>query len=591
MLNWILIAETSYLVGYGVFRVVDRLAGKTPTSIDRTLVVGGGLLTVYSEFFSLFADVSSGASFILLVLCLVILLVCRKDLKKQWIAVLELFQNRSMNRLSSDAVILLLFVFFLAVSAMQPSSYDDYLYHAQALEWIERYGVVPGLGNLHFRFAYNSAFLCLQALFSWKWLVGQSLHTVNALYAFLLSAYCVSSFSFLKSDENMQTSENVKSNAVFTVSGKAVLTSDLLKCVALVYLFYDTSVLSGLDTDPLAMMTVIYIFIKWAELTERQEKSGMPYALLGLLAVYACTLKLSCGAMVLLALYPLYIFIRGRQGRKIGFCVAAGVVILLPYLIRNVIISGYLLYPMNAIDLFSVDWKMPVYTLVEDRQGIQIWGRSLNGMLSEGKSWAEVAAMPFMQWFPVWFRSISHIQQLLFLLACAAMVDFLVHFVCHLIQRTKPDGQEFLLFVGIDCFIFWLLSAPLIRYGSLYMMIVVGCWIGVYHKKGSRALLYLWVILLAVELSHLPAGSMLRPADYASADHLLKQTIDAGTSADTAGTAGDGTEVDIYYPATGDQTDYQHFPSAPSSEAIGRVELRGNGLKDGFRSRSDQENR
>jgi hypothetical protein len=299
----------------------------------------------------------------------------------------------------------------------------------------------------------------------------------------------------------------------------------------------------------------------------------MPYALLSLLAVYACTLKLSCGAMALLALYPLYIFIRGRQGHKIGLCVAAGVVILLPYLIRNVIISGYLLYPMNAIDLFPVDWKMPVYKLVEDRQGIQIWGRSLNGLLSEGKSWVEVAAMPFTEWFPTWFRSISHIQQLLFILACAAAVDFLFHMALHLFRRTKPDGQEFLLFVGICCFAFWLFSAPLIRYGSLYMMIVAGCWIGVYHNKVSRALLYLWMVLLAVELSHLPAGSLLRPADYYKMDEMTESEVSAQ----------DGSTVTIYVPASGDQTDYQHFPSAPSAGDLKGIALRGNAIKDGFR--------
>ena len=41
---------------------------------------------------------------------------------------------------------------------------DTGLYHAQAIRWIEEYGVVCGLGNLHSRFAYNSAAFALCAL-------------------------------------------------------------------------------------------------------------------------------------------------------------------------------------------------------------------------------------------------------------------------------------------------------------------------------------------------------------------------------------------------------------------------------------------
>jgi hypothetical protein len=572
-LNWLWIMLTAYLTGYALLRVAERRF-QSPLHMTKDVVLAAGtaFLTVFSETCSLFNGVGAVATLLLALIAAGSAAFFRKSLQQKADSFWRNIRTSAAGMLPETAIVwillLILFVLFLSRSAMQPSSYDDYLYHAQALEWIERYGVVPGLGNLHFRFAYNSAFLCLQALFSWQWMTGQSLHTVNALYAFLLSAYCISSFSFLKYDRSRSVSE------------RTVLTSDLLKLIALVYLFYDTFVLSGLDTDPLAMITVIYIFIKWSEFMERQEKSGVPYALLSLLAVSACTLKLSCGAMILLALYPLSIFIRRRQGRAIGICTAAGVIILLPYLIRNVIISGYLLYPMSGIDLFSVDWKMPVYTLVEDRQGILIWGRSLNSLLSAGKSWEEVAAMPFAQWFPIWFRSISHIQQILFLLASVAAVDFLFQLVMHLIRRTMPDGREFLLFTGIGCFAFWLFSAPLIRYGSLYMMIVAGCWIGVYHRKRSGLLLVLWILLLAIELSGLPAGSMLRPADYAVDNEVTETKLAYSESS-----SGNEVYITLYAPKTGDQTDYDHFPSVPSQKTAGEIELRGSSVENGFRSK------
>lgn len=60
--------------------------------------------------------------------------------------------------------------------------YDSDLYHAQSIRWIEEYGVVPGLGNLHERFAYNSSFFALSALFSMKFLCGTSMHTMSGFF-------------------------------------------------------------------------------------------------------------------------------------------------------------------------------------------------------------------------------------------------------------------------------------------------------------------------------------------------------------------------------------------------------------------------
>lgn len=51
---------------------------------------------------------------------------------------------------------------------------DTGLYHAQAIRWIEEYGVVPGLGNLHSRFAYNSAAFPLCAIYGMRWMAGGS---------------------------------------------------------------------------------------------------------------------------------------------------------------------------------------------------------------------------------------------------------------------------------------------------------------------------------------------------------------------------------------------------------------------------------
>ncbi|MCI2048234.1 MAG: hypothetical protein LKJ76_00760 [Lachnospiraceae bacterium] len=575
-LNWAWMALACFLTGKALLLLFSGLTGYRFRGMDAALAAGTVALTVYSEIFSLFGGVGTAAGLLLaalLVLCAAVLLrtgtkeTRRTDTKAFFGAVRTL-------PVPAAAVILLLFFWFLARSAMTPSTYDDYLYHAQALEWIEKYGAVPGLGNLHSRFAYNSAFLCLQALFSWRDLTGQSLHTVNSFYAFLLSVFCVSGFRFF--------------SAGHTLPAYVPTRSELLRGCALVWLFSDPTALTGLDTDPLAMMAVLYLFIRWSDLLEQGEKDAAPYGLLSVLAVSACTMKLSAAPLLLFSLYPLVLFLRARRAKQIVPCLLSGAAVAAPYLIRNVILSGYLLYPYAGLDLFRVDWKMPLSVVTNDRQGIVIWARSLNSLFAQGKTWAEVLAMPLRSWFPVWFRSLSHTQELLFAAAvcmtvlwAVRMLLFLLRRVLHIPHSALPGSDDFLWGMAAACFLFWFFTAPLIRYGSLYLCIVTACGAGVYNKHLKRGVFLLWLLLFTLEISGLPAGAVFRPEDYG----VLEDT------AVTANEVTDGNDADaavtVYTPVDGDRTDYAHFPSSPSASDLQHLRLRGPDIRDGFRSNAE----
>ena len=111
--------------------------------------------------------------------------------------------------------------------------------------------------------------------------------------------------------------------------------------------------------------------------------------------------------------------------------------IVLPFLARNVIISGYLLYPYTGIDLFRVDWKMPVSIALGDRDGIVSHGRAIQNL----QNWKELS---MAEWLPIWFASLNLRQQLLFVLDLFGCLLFLVHLIRKVVQRKKPDGFDFL---------------------------------------------------------------------------------------------------------------------------------------------------
>jgi hypothetical protein len=61
----------------------------------------------------------------------------------------------------------------------QPKDGDTGLYHLQTIKWIEAYGAVPGLGNLHEAYAWNSMWYPLHVLFGFSFLNIPTVLVVN----------------------------------------------------------------------------------------------------------------------------------------------------------------------------------------------------------------------------------------------------------------------------------------------------------------------------------------------------------------------------------------------------------------------------
>lgn len=179
---------------------------------------------------------------------------------------------------------------------------DTGLYHAQAIRWIEEYGVVPGLGNLHSRFAYNSAAFPLCAVYSMRWLGGslfpEGMHAVQGFLALLVGIQC----------------SGIRTLAV----RRRVRVSDFVRVGGIYYLTVLFGEMVSPASDYFAMLLLLFILIDWLDLLESGEKEAAPYALLSLLLVFTVTVKLSAAVILLLVLKPAVQLLREKGGRKSG---------------------------------------------------------------------------------------------------------------------------------------------------------------------------------------------------------------------------------------------------------------------------------
>lgn len=547
LINWIYVSVTSFLLGTAFAGFVKRVFAWEMKSVSETMFYGLIWATVYAQAFSLFGGVGALANGVLLAVCIVIAFVWRNKIKNRIVQSVK--RSGRAHRIAA-LVLVLIWAYCTSRGYMH---YDSDLYHAQSIRWIEEYGVVPGLGNIHVRFAYNSSFFALSALYSMKFLGGQSLHAVNGFFALLLSVEVLKAFRM-----------------------KRFCLSDFARLGAFYYLTVLYRDIVAPASDYAVMCVVFFIIIRWLVHLEQKEKQTAPYGLLCVAGVYAVTLKLTAGCILLLVLKPAISLIKEKKGKEIAVYIAMGILVLAPWVIRTALISGYLLYPFPALDVLTVDWKIPVEAAVRDAAEIKTWGRGLND--------AALVSMSVTEWFPHWFSTMLPTLGKLFLLAdfvCVAVFFGILAWTIIRHGKTKGEARKWDELLVLACMVlsfgFWLLSAPLLRYGYAYVLLVIVLTAGILYRKIKIPVMA--ERLFAVLILAFVAVKALTLAKYAwsvADEPYYVAQQDYGTyELDSFG----GNDVRFYYPVSGDRVGYEAFPAIPLKKEI---LFRGDGLEDGF---------
>lgn len=547
IINWFYILVTAGIIGSAALYPFYKICGYRFRRADSFLMAGLIAVTVYAQFFSLFYKVGAAANFILIAACILINCLWGKKLLSM---AGECLKKPGRGRAVCFAVLLVLFLYATSAGYMM---YDSNLYHAQSIRWIEEYGVVKGLGNLHSRLAYNSASFALSALYSMSYVMGQSLHCAAGLLAFLVLK---DSLKFLEMFRR-----------------KKLLLSDCARIGAFYYVTIIFREIVSPASDYFMILTVFYLVIRWLELLERKEENAVPYALLCVAAVYAVTLKVSAGIILLLVLKPAYMLLRGRKWKQTGVFLAMGLLTAAPFFIRNVVISGFLVYPYTAIDLFAVDWRMPVFKAQYDMTEIQAWAK--------GIKYVEFADLPVKQWWPYWFKhELKGMEKIWILADLAALAAELFYFVWAAVKQKREEGGKILLLLTVTaCYLFWQFSAPMMRYGYVYpVLLAMLVWGSAAQKLIQQYKRLLLPICLAFSLLPLyRSARMLQDTAFILREygvHAQQQDYDDYDAAPVS-----IGSFSVYEPVNGDQLGYLHFPSTPdASDVISRGDTAGDGF-------------
>jgi len=410
-------------------------------------LAGLALLTGLLQFASLFWALNAVAQIVVGAACLALAVGQRRALGA------ELGRWPAQWRAGGwRAVVLggLIWLWLLTLATTLTTNFDAGLYHLQTLRWLNEYPAVPGLGNLHGRLAFNPSIFAPTVLFQYATPAGPAYGMGSYLFA-----------AFALHVARAVTRHSHHSGVDLRVAWAPPLLLFLLLWTFQVWLSCPTPDHSV--TIPLALAFLLYGY-KWAH--GRGQRLDAVTVLVLLFTLWAATIKLAALPALLLPLHNVWVSRRQLNGR--WWALLSGLVLLLlgPWLVRNAVLSGYLIYPLPGLDVLPVDWKVPNwYAHMEQNMIANLGQRAPQSPYATPQT-------ALLRWLPGWWALETSYNRVVLL---AAAVSPVVAAWCWRRLQAAEVGWAIGWGVAWLGVVFWFLTAPDFRFATAFLLIA-GLW-------------------------------------------------------------------------------------------------------------------
>lgn len=323
---------------------------------------------------------------------------------------------------------------------------DTLAYHAQNIEWVKNYPAVPGIAHLNGVYGIQSSWFVLCALFSFTFTGTTALTFVNAAVLIWFLLFVTQKIS------NAQKKENGTPEVLLWLTL-------LIVC----FCSYTQLRLTATSASP-DFIATLYIWLVFYLFT-RQSNDRSFYILLVFLSFFSITIKLSALPCVLPALYAWYRYSTSKTITKLILPVITGLWVLTPYLAKNIINTGYILYPSPFPDWFAIDWKIPGTTVAVFQDYIMAYAKT--NVSYEADKIAAVKGMNIMEWMPVWWQLRSMADKIILV---AVPLFFIASLFLYKRIFAKKNRLLTALIFSLVGIIFWFIQAPDPRFGFGFIL-------------------------------------------------------------------------------------------------------------------------
>ena len=445
----LLIAWIPAVIGWGIISLVFR-SQFSITNFHKyeitEVIIGFAVLSILAGIINLFAPLTTLVNLtVLFVGWLLFIVRCR------WIAAEQI----KLSHIISSVIWLII----VAFAASQSSRVGDTgLYHTQSIKWMNENPTPLGLANLHGRFGFNSAWLSIAAILQLP-PKDEGIFIINAL---LMWFYGITVYGRLAA----------------TLRNRKWLLGDtfLLLTPIASQGFYVYSYVSSASPDlAVIILTFLSVFMALKALDHEIEMSYAIWATL-FTAAFAITIKISSAALLFIPMSMLFLtaYRRIQLVKKplLRLSYWCAIIIMIPWMARNFLLSGCLVYPVEFTCVPLVSWTVSSAQVEYETAFIRSWARA-PGLINEPivGNWARSAFDPTLgnrNWFLPWLKATFKSKDIIAILCITTAGLFLLllpitekqYFYYHPIWLIAP------LLSGV---VFWLLTAPDRRFGAGYL--------------------------------------------------------------------------------------------------------------------------
>jgi len=444
------------------------------------LITGLILLTSLTQIIVLFFPINVYTKFGLLGLLILLSIIKRKNTK---FFIPEI-------KVSASLVLFFIFWAVILLTNAGPTMMDDTeSYHIQSIKWIQEYGSVPGIVNLHERFGFNSSWFSSVALFSFSSKTTGGFTVMNSVISLWLCYWFIEKFNQFQKENNLQAAFAI--HLVFIV------------CLLFWALIKGNATTTNYDYITTSIVLLLFTEVFFSEKTSpRIEWIIWP--------AYLLTVRLINYPLLILSLFAFILFIKQKQTRQLLLPIVYCLLLIVPFLIRTIIIAGYPFYPATYFDFTNVDWKPDPQITERLLEFIKYFNRVATTYFDIEQTKALGSA-----WIPAWFQHLFPYDKIL-VLAAFTGISFTV-----IKLRSQKNDYRKLIITGL--MILWLISwfiiAPDPRF--VYGILLFGIFLFEYQLssfvndfRSIKFLLNALVILMIAGLSYYLVSKPLKHKEY-----------------------------------------------------------------------------
>ena len=498
LLVWIYISFLSWMWGILFLQFIKKITGNELQLPHFSLVCVSGLsvITVVAGILSLFIPLGGWwVQFLFILPCLILFL--KKDSPAFFAPLKKEFHDLHVFSIILLSACLLLILVMSTWTIVHP---DTLGYHAQTIQWIEKYKAIPGLVHLQVRFGYQGLWFADTALFGFSFTGTQGITFLNSTVLFWFFIFIINRIdqSFFKGGKKLYG----------------------LLWVSLLFISmwsYTQVRLTATSASPdfiatLFILAIIYLLLE----KNLKDLAASEWLLITFLSLVAVTIKLSVVPVLLIAAVPALLGLVKRNIKLFFTILFISAITFSPFIARNIITSGYVVFPSASIDVVKVDWKYSPTLTVNEKNYITAYAKK-QGVATEEIN--EVNEMSIKEWLPTWWQNRSVADKTIMIILVLSLIAILLSLKKVIQSGFIPILILLTMFSGIT---FWFINAPDPRFGfgSILGFIAVTAYLAFKEKEifiGRNIL----ITILLISSASVGTYTGYRFINFFSKDQLL----------------------------------------------------------------------